>query len=133
MDQGIGYIPWDTKAKKYFARRFMELNIQWRLALRSCSEPLDLSAYSVLHNACIDAALLKRLSPHDTDLIAFLDGDTPLLDTATPEGLSAHDKDNSPWHEPLKDPGQRKYCGCVYCYANSSVSASQYPQTPGLR
>ncbi len=91
------------------------LNRDWGLAVATCAESADLSAYGIGHNRCIDGDLMRRCFPNDRVLREFLAG--------APDGA-------------LKDRGQRKNCGCivsrdigrydtcphgcVYCYANSS-------------
>jgi len=95
-----------------FAAGLSRLNQSWGLALATCAEERNLSAYGIFKNRCIDGGLLARLAPDDTELVAYLR------------------------QHPGKDPGQRKECGCiaakdigmystcpnacVYCYANRS-------------
>ena len=103
----------------------------WNIQLATCGEQIDLDRFSISHNRCIDAELMKRLWPDDKELLYYLSyGELPnslfgidfLQPALTPEKL--------------KDKGQRKVCGCmvskdigqyntcphqcVYCYANSS-------------
>jgi len=100
-----------------FAAGLSRLNRDWGLALATCAEERDLSAYGIGKNRCIDAGLLARLAPDDAELAACLR------------------------QNPKKDPGQRKECGCsaakdigmygtcpnacVYCYANRSPEFAQ--------
>jgi len=100
-----------------FAAGLSRLNRDWGLALATCAEERDLSAYGIGKNRCIDAGLLARLAPDDAELAACLR------------------------EHPGKDPGQRKECGCsaakdigmygtcpnacVYCYANRSPEFAQ--------
>ncbi|MFA5331071.1 MAG: DUF1848 domain-containing protein [Methanoregula sp.] len=95
-----------------FAAGLARLNERWNLSLATCGESVDLSAYGIGKNRCIDGDLLARLFPQDAELAEYLR------------------------QHPRKDPGQRKDCGCiaskdigeygtcpnlcVYCYANRS-------------
>ena len=97
----------------------------------TCAETVDLSEFCIEHNSCIDAELIERLFGDDRELVYFLHtGKLPEHDLfgSVPE-IPAERKN-------LKDPGQRKACGCIiskdigmyntcrhfcaYCYANSS-------------
>lgn len=96
-----------------FARGLAEVNRTRGLDLATCAEDVDLSAYGVTHNRCVDGDLMARLWPGDAALLEFL-GSRPAR----------------------KDKGQRPACGCiaskdigryrtcphrcVYCYANGS-------------
>ena len=96
-----------------FVRGLAELNRAHGFELATCAEAMDLSAWGIAPNRCVDGALLARLWPEDEALMEFL---------------------GSP--KARKDQGQRKACGCiaskdvgryrtcphacVYCYANGS-------------
>lgn len=96
-----------------FARGLADLNRTHGLELATCAEDVDLSAFGIAHNRCVDGALMARLWPDDGALMEFL-------------GSRAA----------RKDKGQRKACGCIaskdvgryrtcphlcaYCYANGS-------------
>jgi hypothetical protein len=102
-----------------FAERLADAARPWGLAIATCAEAIDLTAYGIERNKCIDDALLARLFGHDPELMRFLG----------PEEL----------RHGLKDKGQRKECGCIvskdigaydtcphfcrYCYANTSERA----------
>lgn len=104
--------------------------------LATCGETIDLDAYGIEHNRCIDGELMKKLFVEDKDLIYYLKyGELP--DSISLFGLDFSRPELSP--EKLKDKGQRKVCGCmvskdigmyntcrhfcVYCYANTSKNA----------
>lgn len=106
----------------------------WDVEMATCAEDIDLEAYSIEHNRCIDGELMKRIFADDKELVYYLHtlkwpekdmfGEIPPLPQKTKD---------------LKDKGQRKICGCmiskdigmyntcrhfcVYCYANTSKEA----------
>lgn len=105
---GINYREWTESEMLEFAEELHRLNLPVRLS--TCAESIDLSAYGIEHNRCIDPELISRLAPDNQALQLWLFGAT-------------------------KDNGQRKACGCIlskdigrydtcthsclYCYATN--------------
>jgi len=103
----------------------------WTIQMATCAETVDLSGFGIEHNSCIDADLIERLFGDDRELVYYIHtGKLPEPD------LFGSVPEIPPERKNLKDPGQRKACGCiiskdigmyntcrhlcVYCYANSS-------------
>lgn len=103
----------------------------WDLTMATCAESLDLGAYGIEHNKCIDGKLMEEVFGEDKELVYYL------RTGKLPEPDLFRDIPNIPdTQKNLKDKGQRKLCGCiiskdigmyntcrhfcVYCYANTS-------------
>ena len=112
-----------TAEKIEFAKGLCEINLDLGLEMATCAEDIDLSAYGIKHNKCVDDDLMMRLFNTDSKLMEFIGAEYDMID-----GWSIK--------KSKKDKGQRKACGCViskdigmyntcphlckYCYANAS-------------
>lgn len=109
-NHGVYYREWTEEGMCRFAQQLNDLDLG--LQLSTCAEKVDLSAFNISHNRCIDPDLICRISPELFDEIGKL----------------------------KNDKGQRKLCGCisskdigvyntcphgcVYCYANSTPESA---------
>lgn len=108
----------------------------WNIRLATCTEDIDLAAYGIEHNRCLDGELMERVFGDDRELVYYLHtGRLPEPD------LFGGLPDIPTGKKNLKDKGQRKVCGCmvskdigmydtcqhfcVYCYANTSRECVQ--------
>lgn len=123
------------KQKHEFAVQLKSLTNDWGLRAASCAEKMDLTAYDIVHNKCIDDELMRRLFNQDKKLQAFLDTGNP-----KPNLQTDLFQPNKQQNKPLKDKGQRKECGCIpskdigqyntcihfcaYCYANANKQST---------
>ncbi len=101
-----------------FAHGLADVNRAHGLALATCAEEVDLAAFGIAHNRCVDGALLASLWPEDAALMAFLGS-----------RAGGKDKGQRPACDCIasKDVGRYRTCphGCVYCYANPSRAEAQ--------
>jgi hypothetical protein len=118
------------EAVQRIARGIQSFNRSWGLRIASCAESIDLSAYDIAHNRCIDDDLMARVFPHDAKLMVFLGRGSGSAAPFFGDGAHAGN--------PLKDGSQRESCGCIaskdigrygtcphhcaYCYANPSFT-----------
>lgn len=108
---GVHYKEWDENSMLAFSNKLYALNLDIELA--TCAESIDLSQLGIVHNKCIDPALICRLMPELQPMIQSLKtdkGQRPLCGCVT-----------------SKDIGVYNTCphGCIYCYANSSLFSAR--------
>ena len=60
--QGVQYRDFDTVTMAGMARKISEINKPWGLKLATCGESIDLSAFGIEQNKCIDDELILRIT-----------------------------------------------------------------------
>ena len=129
----IKYVEFEESTMTEMAKGLSDLNKKWGFQLATCAEKLDLEAYGIEHNRCIDDRLMVKYFSHDLKLMEFLGAKIIPADIFNPEPQVVFEKNN-------KDKGQRMFCGCImskdigqyntcphlceYCYANSSKAVA---------
>ncbi len=113
------------EAVQRIARGIQRLNRNWGLSIASCAEKVDLAAFDIAHNRCIDDDLMARVFSHDAELMAFLGrGVAPLSRSGDRDAPSRKDRNQRTACGCIasKDVGRYNTCPhhCVYCYANFS-------------
>jgi Domain of unknown function (DUF1848). len=128
-NNNVSYREFDENTMDEFAEGLESLNGKWKFELATCAEKIPLEKHGIIHNKCVDDALMTKLFSHDKALMDFLGVKFAVPDLFGAGGLVEKTKSN-------KDKGQRAYCGCVaskdigeyntcphlceYCYANRS-------------
>ena len=100
---GVKAREFTTSEMEVFSAGLHRLNKEWGLSLATCAEGMDLEAFGIEHGRCIDDRLLVKLFPQDVELMRFLGYEEGLGGVLCP----------LPSKRKLKDPGQRKACGCI--------------------
>lgn len=121
-----------------FADGLSVVNQEWQLELATCGEEIDLQAYGIHHNSCIDGDLMLRIFPHDKILRKLLtpNAEEPKKEESLFPEAGFQEPNSLGVNRAHKDKGQREACGCVvskdigqyntcphhcvYCYANFS-------------
>jgi DNA repair photolyase len=105
-----------TEDLEFVAYEIGKMCVQNGIEVAACAEGLDLSAYGIGRNKCIDDALIRRVFFQDEPLMAFI-GD----------GQGLKDQGQRPYCECIvsRDIGEYNTCdhSCAYCYANDSEAA----------
>lgn len=115
---GIAACEGTREEMEAFARGLADLNRRPGLALATCAEEIDLSAYGVAHNRCVDGELLARLWPDDVPLMEFLGSRAARKDKGQRQACGCLAS---------KDVGRYRTCPhlCAYCYANGSRAETE--------
>ena len=133
VNNNIRYREFEEADMLQFAAGIQQLNQAWGYTLATCGEKIDIDAYGIVHNKCIDDDLMIKYFSDDARLMEFLGVEITGGDLFNPEKTIIKHRNN-------KDKGQRQFCGCIvskdigeyntcahlceYCYANSSKGAA---------
>ena len=129
VNNNIRYREFGEADMLQFAAGIQQLNQAWGYTLATCGEKIDIDAYGIVHNKCIDDDLMIKYFSDDARLMEFLGVEITGGDLFNPEKTIIKHRNN-------KDKGQRQFCGCIvskdigeyntcahlceYCYANCS-------------
>lgn len=129
VNNNIRYREFGEADMLQYAAGIQQLNQTWGYTLATCGEKIDIDAYGIVHNKCIDDDLMIKYFSDDARLMEFLGVEITGGDLFNPEKTIIKHRNN-------KDKGQRQFCGCIvskdigeyntcahlceYCYANSS-------------
>lgn len=127
------YIEFTPETMTAVARGIQKLNEKWKLQIATCCEQIELEAFGVAHNKCIDDELMIKLFRTDDRLMAFLGVSSQQgeLFSSTTQAKSGAPKDKGQRKAcgciASKDIGEYNTCphGCVYCYANTSIEIAR--------
>lgn len=100
----LGAYELDRSELNGFAKEIAETAKANGIAAASCAEPLDLSAYGIEHNCCIDQKLIEEITGYE---IRIKKDKNQRMECGCAESV---------------DVGTYNTCrnGCIYCYANYS-------------
>ncbi len=128
VSAGIRYRLFSDEDILFIAENLQQLSADLGLVVATCAEEMDLGAYGIVHNKCIDDELMIKNFSSDKRLMKFLGASNSYLNRLP--GFESGTSLN------LKDRGQRKACRCIvskdigqyntcphlcrYCYANFS-------------
>ena len=147
----INYREWDKESMMKFSQELKNLKKKngWKIELATCSEAINLIAYGIIHNSCIDAGQIAKIAYKNEILMNHLGvkiknlSDNLFWDDIIPDNtIRINETTFAILPNKNKDKGQRKLCGCipskdigrydtcphqcVYCYANTTQQLTNY-------